>query len=116
MAYVVLAFDEGQAVACGCFKIFSMDTVEMKRMFVLHGLRRQGISKLVLAELEKWAGELNYAFAVLETGNLQQAAISLYQKAAIVPFPITVLMSIFRTVIGLKNDCQRADRPLFFFI
>ena len=35
-----------------------------------------------MAELEAWAHEIGYAFAVLETGILQPDAIRLYEAAA----------------------------------
>lgn len=41
----------------------------------------KGISKLVLRELEVWANELGYNFAVLETGIQYKAARTLYQTS-----------------------------------
>src|SRR5690349_12952064 len=63
----VLVDVDGEAVACGCFKSKDERTVEIKRMFVRKKFRGAGISKLILQELEKWAKELGYSFAVLET-------------------------------------------------
>ena len=77
----VVAFKNNEAVACGAFKNFSNSTVEIKRMYVLENLRGQGIAQKVLAELEKWAGELNFSSCILETGKKQPEAIRLYQKA-----------------------------------
>ncbi len=75
---VVLAFDGELPVGCGCFKQYSNDTVEIKRMFVRKEFRGKGISKLVLKELEVWAGEKGFKTAVLETGIGQPEAIGLY--------------------------------------
>ena len=77
----VVAFKDNEAVACGAFKNFSDSTVEIKRMYVVENLRGQGIAQKVLAELEKWAGELNFSSCILETGKKQPEAIRLYQKA-----------------------------------
>ena len=77
----VVAFKNNEAVACGAFKNFSNSTVEIKRMYVVENLRGQGIAQKVLAELEKWAGELNFTSCILETGKKQPEAIKLYQKA-----------------------------------
>lgn len=77
----VIAFIDDKAVACGAFKKYSDSKVEVKRMYVLENLRGQGIAHKVLAELEKWASELNFSECILETGKKQQEAIWLYQKA-----------------------------------
>lgn len=67
-------------IACGCFKPFDQRTVEIKRMFVRRDHRRQGFSTDVLRNLEKWAVELGFSRAVLETGLGQPEAIGLYKK------------------------------------
>lgn len=77
---VVVAYENEQAVACGCFKIFDEKTVEIKRMFVEDSQRGKGIASAMLANLETWARELGYVKSVLETGKRQPNAIKLYQK------------------------------------
>jgi putative acetyltransferase len=77
---VVVSLD-GTPAGCGCFKPFSQDSVEMKRIFVQKALRGQKLARAVLMELESWALELGYAYAVLETGILQPEAIRLYEAA-----------------------------------
>lgn len=77
---VVVAFENEEAVGCGCFKEYNDKTVELKRMFVSSAYRSKGISKLVLQELEKWARDLGYSKTILETGSKQFEAIGLYQK------------------------------------
>lgn len=53
----VLIYDEQLPVACGCFKEYDPQTVEVKRMFVEKKYRGKGLSKSILQELEKWARE-----------------------------------------------------------
>ncbi len=77
---VVIAYTDGQAVGCGCFKQFSDSAVEIKRMYVKPEYRRKGISSAILNELETWALESDYSEAVLETGDRQDEAIALYKK------------------------------------
>ena len=67
-------------VACGAFKEFNEDSVEIKRMFVQPDFRGKGIASKALKVLEDWAKELNYSYAVLETGLRQPEAIALYKK------------------------------------
>src|SRR5215203_6165659 len=55
---VIIAYKEGEAVGCGCFKKFNNSTVEIKRMYVKPQHRGQKIAASILQELEKWAGEL----------------------------------------------------------
>lgn len=78
---VIIAYVKNIPVGCGCFKIYDDDTVEIKRMFVTVDYRGQGISRIILMELETWALELGYNTAILETGNKQTTAIGLYQKS-----------------------------------
>lgn len=75
---VVIAMNEGEPVACGSFKPFEEDAVEMKRVFVKSAYRGQGLSKRILQDLESWALELGFVRAVLETGPKQPEAIALY--------------------------------------
>ena len=75
---VVIAYNNDEPVACGCFKKFDEQTVEIKRMFVRKNHRGRGISKKILAELEEWATEQNYSYAVLETSIHFKAACNLY--------------------------------------
>jgi len=76
----VIGFIDSKPCGCGCFKAFNKDTVEIKRMFVKADFRGKGISKLILAELENWAGELGFSKAILETGIKQPDAIKFYSK------------------------------------
>jgi hypothetical protein len=78
---VVVLYVNGKPAACGCFKKHSADTVEIKRMFVEKENRGKGLSKMVLAELEKWATENQARFAILETSIHFAAARNLYLNA-----------------------------------
>ena len=53
-------------------------------MFVLNELRGKGLAQSMLLELETWAHELGFSFAVLETLYRQKAAIGMYQKVGYV--------------------------------
>ena len=85
--HVVVFYENDIAVGCGAFREKETDTVEIKRMFVHPDYRKKGIASQVLAELERWAKEVNYKFTILETGKNQPEAINLYQKLgyAIIP-------------------------------
>lgn len=74
----VVIYNDNDPVACGCFKKFDEQTVEIKRMFVQKDHRGKGLSKKILAELEQWAKEKNYQFSVLETSIHFTTAKNLY--------------------------------------
>ena len=78
---VIVAYSDGIAVGCGCFKKFEDKSVEIKRMFVKPPYRGRKIAFSILNELEKWARELDNTGTVLETGIKQPEAIQLYRKS-----------------------------------
>ena len=74
---VVVAFYNGHHVGCGAIKEFQEDSMEIKRMYVDPTFRGKGIAKQILAEVERWAGELGYSKFILETGKRQVEPIAL---------------------------------------
>ncbi|MCC3215505.1 GNAT family N-acetyltransferase [Chryseobacterium sp. X308] len=77
---IVVYIDDIPA-ACGAFKPFSEDTVEIKRMFTHPEFRKKGLGSAIVKELENWAAELNFKKAVLETSRDLKNAISVYEKS-----------------------------------
>lgn len=77
---IILSVDE-QPVGCGCFKKYNDSTVEIKRMFVQKQWRGKGISKIILEELERWATETGFQYAILETSIHFNTAKTLYRNA-----------------------------------
>lgn len=77
---VVIVYKNGEPVACGAFKKFDNHSVEVKRVFVKKENRRQGLSRLVMSILEETARNKGYDYAVLETGQRQYEALSLYKN------------------------------------
>ena len=77
---VVIAYVDGIAAGCGCFKDFGAGMAEIKRMYVDKPFRQKGIAFKILNELEHWAKELGYAQTVLETGRRHHEALALYHK------------------------------------
>lgn len=80
LKYVVVVYENGEAVGCGAMKEYSPNTMEIKRMYTLPKKRGKGIAGKVLRELEAWASELSYETCLLETGKRQPEAIGLYKK------------------------------------
>jgi putative acetyltransferase len=84
IATVVVAYVDSMPAGCGCFKAFSKEAAEVKRMYLKPQFRGMGISAMVLKELEVWAASIGYGRMILETGQKQFAAIGLYQKGGYV--------------------------------
>ena len=78
--HIVVAYDQGSAVACGAIKAFDKNSTEIKRMFTVPEYRGKGIGSQILSQLETWATELYFTSCVLETGKRQPDAIALYKK------------------------------------
>jgi GNAT superfamily N-acetyltransferase len=81
--FIVVRDDGGTAVACGGVTRFTYDESkgEVKRMYVTPEARGRGLGRLVLDELERHARELGFFALVLETGDRQEAALSLYESS-----------------------------------
>ena len=60
---------------------------EIKRMYVVRSARRQGLSRRLLAELERTAAAAGLTRLVLNTGPEQPAAIALYESVGYGPVP-----------------------------
>ena len=94
----LICYENEVAVGIGAYKEYDAETAEIKRMYTLPEYRGKGIAKAILTELELWAKEEGYQFAILETGYLQKDAIGLYQKLG---YEIT---ENFGQYIGVENS------------
>ena len=77
---VVIIYKNEVPVACGAFKEYNIDSIELKRIFVKKEKRWQGFSKLIISELEELGRSKGYKYALLETGIKQHEAINLYEN------------------------------------
>jgi len=68
-------------VACGALRTLDEKMGEVKRMYVVPDLRGEGVSRRVLAAIETIAIGKRHEVLRLETGNRQQAAMSLYRSS-----------------------------------
>jgi len=99
---VVVIYLNEKPLACGCFKKYDKNTVEIKRMFVAPEARGLGLAQRILQELELWAQELGYSFSILETLYKQKEAIRLYQKVGY------TIVDNYEPYVGLENSiCMR---------
>lgn len=108
----VLAYNGNEAVACGCFKVYNEETVEIKRMFVKKEHRGKGLSRKVLKELESWAREQGFLFSVLETSIHFDTACSLYKNSGYNIIPNYGPYAGLTESICMKKNLQTASNTI----
>ncbi len=85
--YVIIAYENSKAVACGAIKKYNENTMEVKRMFTSTESRGKGLAGMILSELQNWGKEMDYNRFILETGIRQTEAIALYNKTGFILIP-----------------------------
>jgi DNA-binding MarR family transcriptional regulator/GNAT superfamily N-acetyltransferase len=88
----LVAFMDGESVACGAVKAISPGVGSLKRMWVSDAVRGLGIGRRMLEALESQARELGLTTLRLETNRTLQEAIRLYRSAG------------FREVAAFNDD------------
>jgi GNAT superfamily N-acetyltransferase len=82
---LVVREDDGTPLGCGALRSLGGKVAEVKRMYVVPAARGRGLSKAVLAGLERAAAEHGWTTLRLETGPLQPEAVALYTGAGYGP-------------------------------
>lgn len=76
-AFLLVVRDD-EVVAGGAFKRTDDTTAEIKRVWTSSAHRRQGLARIVMAELEREAAARGYTTVELTTGARQPEAVALY--------------------------------------
>lgn len=76
---------DGVPVAMGGWRVAGDAQAEVKRMYVAPEVRRRGLSRLLLAELERTAAEAGVRRMILMTGQQQPEAVALYLSCGYQP-------------------------------
>lgn len=87
----LLLMRAGEAVGGGAFMRYDERTAELKRIWTRRDVRRQGLARKVLAELEAQSARQGYLRVYLTTGFRQPEAVGLYLGHGYTPlfdFPI----------------------------
>ena len=83
----LVAFEDGEPIACGGVGRWDEETGELRRMYVLPAHRGKGLGRAILEQLEDAGRKLGYTKMRLETGNEAPEALGLYQSAGYEPIP-----------------------------
>ncbi len=105
----MVAYEKDTPAACGCFKEMSIDTVEIKRMYVRKKFRKQGIGRTLLTALESWAGRLGFTRARLETGKGQPEAMAMYKRCGYRIIPNYGPYEHLENSVCMEKKIVRAD-------
>src|SRR5262245_24582368 len=70
----------GRAAGCAALRPMDAETAEVRRMYVAAAVRRRGIGRSLLGELERMAAGFGYHILRLETGDRQPEAVALYES------------------------------------
>jgi GNAT superfamily N-acetyltransferase len=81
----LLVVRDREVVAGGAFKRVDAATAEIKRVWTSVAHRRQGLARIVMAELEALAAEIGYTSVELTTGARQPEAVALYLSLGYAP-------------------------------
>ncbi len=96
---VLLGWEEGgELLAIGGLKPLDRQSAEIKRMYTRPEARGRRLGRAVLDGLIAWGREQHLAQLVLETGDLQAEATSLYQSAGFERIPN------FGYYVGIENS------------
>ena len=77
----LIAYDDGEPVACGGVRDLGDGVAEIKRMYVVPDARGRGVGERLLGQLEDEARRLGYGKLRLDTAAPLTAAQSLYRRA-----------------------------------
>jgi GNAT superfamily N-acetyltransferase len=87
VATVIVTDDAGEPVGHAALRRLGED-LEVKRVFVARSARGTGLSRALMTELERIALRLGAARLVLQTGDRQQDAVTLYTRIGYSPIPV----------------------------
>jgi GNAT superfamily N-acetyltransferase len=83
----LVGWDGDVPVAGGGMRRLDAETAEIRRMYVVHDRRGEGVGRQLLAALEDHAHRLGYQRLRLSTGPRQPEAVRLYQTSGYEPIP-----------------------------
>jgi ribosomal protein S18 acetylase RimI-like enzyme len=84
---LLVARVDGEAVGIGGVRHLDTEAAEVKSMFVSNSMRRRGVGRKLLAELERIAAERGCRAVRLDTSDYLTPALGLYRSAGYAEIP-----------------------------
>lgn len=95
----LLLLRDGETIGGGAFKHYDAHTAEFKRIWTRADLRRQGLARKLLVELEAQAARQGYSRIYLTTGFRQPEAVGLYLNYGYTAlFDVSVDPEVYKTL------------------
>jgi putative acetyltransferase len=88
IAVFLVAYQDGEAVACGALRQLDSSSAEIKRMYVVPSARGTGVATAVLRALEDAAVARGWFTVMLETGTEQPDAQRFYEREGYKEIPL----------------------------
>lgn len=108
----LLLIRDGETVGGGAFMRLDAATAEFKRIWTRGDLRRQGLARRIVLELERQAAALGYTRVYLTTGFRQPEAQGLYLDLGYRPlFDPALPPELYATLPFEKHIGAQAGRP-----
>ncbi|MGO7572580.1 GNAT family N-acetyltransferase [Rhizobium ruizarguesonis] len=109
----LLLIRNGETIGGGAFKNYDERTAEFKRIWTRSDLRRQGLARKVLVELEAQAARQGYSRIYLTTGFRQPEAVGLYLNYGYTAlFDTSADPEIYKSLPFEKDITHLAQRTL----
>jgi putative acetyltransferase len=86
-AFLIARTEQRVAVGCGALRRVDSQTAEIKRMYVSPRHRGAGVGRAIVEKCEQVARELGVSRIVLETGERQPEALTLYAHCGFARIP-----------------------------
>lgn len=83
----LVAYLDGEAVACGGWREHGDGVAELKRLYTTPAARRRGVARRLLSAVEESARAHGRKRMILECGVRQPEAITLYRAHGYAPIP-----------------------------
>jgi GNAT superfamily N-acetyltransferase len=78
---------DGVPAGCGAWRVYPPGGVEIKRVYVAPAFRRRGLARVLMSALESSAARAGHRSVVLNTGDRQPEALTLYRGLGYVTVP-----------------------------
>jgi GNAT superfamily N-acetyltransferase len=107
----LVASVDGTPAGCGGWRTVAEGRAEIKRVYVEPAFRRRGLAQLIVDALEDSAAGAGHRSIVLNSGDRQPEALSLYRSAGYRPVPGYGPYACSPGAVFLGKDLEEGAQP-----